>query len=384
MKKVALFLFVMLAGISCEEEETIIAGFNLDKNLFVEGSELQSHELTVTADGDINGPVSVRYEIQAGTAKEDLDIKITEGVLNFDSGQPSASFTFEVVGDTNFEITESCVLMLEYNGRQFYSQLDIKDDDPLPTILEDGDGYYTPDIYPSMQLLWSDEFNDAALNSSNWTHELGNGCNVGICGWGNNELEVYTDKAENIRLENGKLVITAIKEAGGGFTSARIKTENKQEPKYGRIDVRAKLPKGQGIWPAIWMLGENIDVVSWPACGEIDIMELVGHQPATVHGTVHYRDDVYKYSSGSKSLTSGDFSEKYHVFTIVWDSNTITWYVDNVQFKQFLNTGIAGWPFNKSFYFIMNVAVGGNWPGPPDNTTVFPQQMMVDYIRVFQ
>lgn len=377
------FLVVVLLVLSCKEEETLVTGFNIDKIVFTEGSTLQVHEVTVTIEGEIHSSVPVHYEIQQGSAKEGLDINLTEGVLNFDQDQPTATFSFEVIGDNHFEITESCVVMMEYLGSQYLFPLEIKDDDALQPIQSDEEGFLTPDTYPSMQLKWADEFNATALNTTDWTHELGNGCNISLCGWGNNELEVYTDKPENIKLDNGKLVITAL-EQSGGYTSARIKTENKQELRYGRIDVRAKLPKGQGIWPAIWMLGENIDVVSWPACGEIDIMELVGHDPATVHGTVHYRDDVYKYSSGSTSLPSGDFSDKYHVFTIVWDFNTITWYVDNVPFKQFANSNIAGWPFNKSFYFIMNVAVGGNWPGPPDDTTVFPQQMTVDYIRVFQ
>jgi beta-glucanase (GH16 family) len=377
------FLLLVLFVLSCKEEETLVTGFNLDAIVFTEGSTLQTHEVTVTIEGEIHSPVPVHYEIQQGSAKEGLDINITEGVLNFDKGQPTATFSFEVIGDSHFEITEGCVVMMEYLGKQYFFPLEIIDDDALQPIQSDDEGYITPDTYPSMQLKWADEFNATSLNTTDWTFELGNGCNISLCGWGNNELEVYTDKPENIKLDNGKLVITA-QEQSGGYTSARIKTENKQELRYGRIDVRAKLPKGQGIWPAIWMLGENIDVVSWPACGEIDIMELVGHEPATVHGTVHYRDDVYKYSSGSTSLPSGDFSDKYHVFTIVWDFNTITWYVDNVPFKQFTNSNIAGWPFNKSFYFIMNVAVGGNWPGPPDDTTVFPQQMMVDYIRVFQ
>lgn len=385
MKILPLFtLLISTLFMACKDEETVITGFTLSETVFIEGAALQPHELTLRVDGEIHDPIAIHYEIQPGTAKDGIDINIAEGVLNFDSGQPSTQLTFEVLGDDFFEITESCALMLEYEGRQFFFQLDIKDEDPLPPILTDANGYFTPDAYPSMQLAWSDEFNESSLNAKDWSYELGNGCNVSLCGWGNNELEVYTDKAENLSLENGKLVITALKVAGGGYTSARIKTENKQEPKYGRIDVRAKLPKGQGIWPAIWMLGENIDVVSWPTCGEIDIMELVGHQPATVHGTAHYQNDGYRNSSSSKSLASGDFSDQYHVFTLVWDANSITWYVDNIQFKQFLNTGIAGWPFNKPFYFVLNVAVGGNWPGPPDETTVFPQQMMVDYIRVFQ
>jgi beta-glucanase (GH16 family) len=288
------------------------------------------------------------------------------------------------VGDTHKEITEEFTIIFEFSGTQYIAPIQIMDDDPIEPILTAEDGYYTPGEYPSMKLAWGDEFDGTALNSASWTHEIGNGCSVGICGWGNNESQVYTDKAENLIVDNGKLVITARQEVGGGYTSARIKTENKRELKFGRIDVRAKLPKGQGLWPAIWMLGENIDIVGWPTCGEIDIMELRGGSPATVDGTVHYNSDGYKYNSSSTTLSSGDFSEKFHVFSIVWDLNTITWYVDNKEFKRFNNSNIASWPFNKPFFFIMNVAVGGNYGGPPNGTTVFPQQMTVDYIRVFQ
>jgi beta-glucanase (GH16 family) len=385
MKRTFLFpALLFLFSVSCEDKETTITNFTLDKYQFTEGSTSQAQSVTVTVEGEINSTVQVHYELMAGSAKEGVDYTFTEGVLEFSAGKKQATFTFNTLGDTHLELIEELGLMLEYGGTQFFATIAIVDDDPIEPILTNEEGFYTPATYPSMQLKWADEFEGASLNTSSWTYELGNGCNIGLCGWGNNELEVYTDKPENIKLENGKLLITARKEAGGGFTSARIKTENKRELKYGRIDVRAKLPKGQGIWPAIWALGENIDLVSWPACGEIDIMELVGHQPATVHGTVHYNNDGYKTSSGSTTLASGDFSDKFHVFSIVWDFNTITWYVDNVEFKKFNNSNMATWPFNKPFYFIMNVAVGGNWPGPPDNTTIFPQQMQVDYIRVFQ
>lgn len=375
-----LFLFML----SCEDKETVVSNFTVSKNIYDEGNVTQSQTVTVTIVGEINSAVLAHYNLVAGTAKEGVDYNASEGVLEFSEGNKQATLSFDIIGDNNLELREELALMLEYQGSQFFVPIQIADDDIIEPILSDADGYYTPETYPSMNRVWNDEFSDATLNTSTWSYELGNGCNVSLCGWGNNELEIYTDKPENIKLESGRLVITARKEAGGSYTSARIKTENKKELKFGRIDVRAKLPKGQGIWPAIWMLGENIDVVSWPTCGEIDIMELVGHEPATVYGTVHYNNDGYKYNSSSKSLTSGDFSDKFHVFSIVWDFNSIIWYVDNIEFKRFSNSGIASWPFNKPFYFIMNVAVGGNWPGPPDATTSFPQQMEVDYIRVFQ
>jgi beta-glucanase (GH16 family) len=386
MKKSSILLFlIFLFSFSCEEEKTTtIVGFKLDSNSIEEGNSTGSKTVTVTIEGEVNSNVSVRYELQPLTAKDGEDFLIDEGTLEFSSGNTKTTLAIEVVGDSHLEITENFNIAFEYNGQEFLVPVDIKDDDIMGSILSDEDGFYTPATYPSMQLTWSDEFEGTALNAASWTPELGNGCSVGICGWGNNELQVYTDKSENVKLDNGKLVITAIKTESGGYTSARIKTENKRELKYGRIDVRAKLPKGQGLWPAIWMLGENIDLVGWPTCGEIDIMELRGGAPSIVEGTVHYNNDGYKYNSSSTTLSSGDFSQKFHVFSIVWDFNTITWYVDNKEFKKFSNSNIASWPFNKPFFFIMNVAVGGNYGGPPNETTVFPQQMTVDYIRVFQ
>jgi beta-glucanase (GH16 family) len=386
MKKFSiLLLLVLLLSISCEEEKTTtVVGFRLEGNSIVEGNSTAIQTITVKAEGEINSTVNVTYKLQPLTATEGDDFLTSEGSLEFSSGNTQNTISLQVVGDAHLEITENFNIAFEYNGKEYLVPVEIKDDDLMGSILSDEDGYYTPSSYPSMKLFWNDEFEGTTLNAESWTPELGNGCSVGICGWGNNEMQIYTDKPENVKLDNGKLIITAIKEAGGGFTSARIKTENKREPKYGRIDVRAKLPKGQGLWPAIWMLGDNIDLVGWPICGEIDIMELRGGSPATVEGTVHYNNDGYKYNSSSTTLSSGDFSEKFHVFSIVWDFNTITWYVDNKEFKKFSNNNIASWPFNKPFFFIMNVAVGGNYGGPPNETTIFPQQMTVDYIRVFQ
>jgi beta-glucanase (GH16 family) len=163
-------------------------------------------------------------------------------------------------------------------------------------------------------------------------------------------------------------------------------TKAKKEFQYGRIDIRARLPYGQGIWPAIWMLGANIDDVGWPRCGEIDIMELVGHLPKVSHGTAHYDVDGWASKGSSYALTTGQtFSDEFHVFTIVWEMNRIKWYVDYNKFFELSAQDVGGtYPFNNPFFFIMNIAVGGNWPGDPDETTVFPQTMEVDYIRVFQ
>ncbi|MDR9366602.1 MAG: family 16 glycosylhydrolase [Balneolaceae bacterium] len=310
------------------------------------------------------------------------DFNPTGGELTFSPDNLEASVPVEIVGDEHFEISESFTLRLTANGQPTNFTITINDNDEMAEILSDEDGFYTPEEYPSMSLKWSDEFNGDQLNTGEWTYEVGDGC-PDLCQWGNRELQDYTDVDSNSNVENGMLTITARKD-GSDYTSARIKTEDKVELQYGRIDIRAKLPKGQGIWPAIWMLGANIDQVGWPMSGEIDIMELVGHEPSIVHGTVHYDDDGYDSSSSMKGLSEGTYSDQFHVYTLVWEKDEIRWYVDNQWFKTFSTSDVNFYPFNAPFFFIMNIAVGGNWPGPPDQTTEFPQEMVVDYIRVFE
>lgn len=248
-------------------------------------------------------------------------------------------------------------------------------------------GYTSPSTYDGYNLVWADEFSGSAL-SADWTFELGDGC-PDLCGWGNQELEFY--KKENTSLKDGNLIITAKKENAGSrsYTSSRLITKGKKSFTYGRIDIRAKLPKGQGMWPALWMLGENITEVGWPKCGEIDIMELVGGSPenkdGTIHGTVHWDNGgSYANYGGKTALPFGIFNDEFHVFSIIWDTEKIVWLLDNVQYHV-IDIRPAGLDeFHKPFYFILNVAVGGTWPGSPDASTVFPQEMKVDYIRVFQ
>ncbi|MFM7644359.1 MAG: family 16 glycosylhydrolase [Sphingomonadales bacterium] len=244
-------------------------------------------------------------------------------------------------------------------------------------------GFISPLTYPNMSLVWQDEFNGASL-SSDWTYDIG----TGSWGWGNNELQYY--KQDNAVVADGILTITAKNENfnSSNYTSSRIKTQGIKSWKYGRIDVRAALPYGQGIWPAIWMLGDNITSAGWPACGEIDIMELIGGAGAndrTVHGTVHWSNNgTHAQYGGSKTLPSGKFADNFHVFSITWDANSIHWLLDNVEYHSIDTSPADMAEFREKFFIIMNVAVGGNWPGSPDASTVFPQKMYVDYVRVFQ
>jgi beta-glucanase (GH16 family) len=231
-------------------------------------------------------------------------------------------------------------------------------------------------------LVWSDEFNESTINPDNWTYDLGTGSG----GWGNNELEYYTSRTNNVRIENGNLVIQARQESYGGmnYTSARLKSQGLQSWTYGRIEASIRLPSGQtqGLWPAFWMLGNNFGSVGWPECGEIDLMERVNLN-TTINGTIHWYDNgEADYGSISSVL---DFTQ-YHVYAIEWDPGMITWYVDGNPFLQanitnnINNTGA----FHLPFFILLNLAVGGNWPGSPDAATTFPATMYVDYVRVYQ
>jgi len=237
-------------------------------------------------------------------------------------------------------------------------------------------------------LVMSDEFDvNGAPNPAIWTNDIGRG----ESGWGNNELQYYTNSADNAIVQNGYLIITAKQESLGGanYTSARLKTKAKFEQKYGRFEARIKLPTGKGIFPAFWMLGSNFDEVSWPQCGEIDIMEYLGNKPTEVFGTIHGPGFSGSNSISKKfNLTNDRFDTDFHVFGVEWTEKHINWYVDNVLYNQITREKVAEeggeWVFDNSFFMLLNVAVGGNLPGNPDANTSFPQRMVVDYVRVYQ
>ena len=247
-------------------------------------------------------------------------------------------------------------------------------------------GYTTPKTYAGRELVWADEFEGTGLDEKIWNYELGDGC-PGNCGWGNNELQYY--RKENTSVKEGYLFIKANYESVGGklYTSSRLTTQNKFNFKYGRVDIRAALPKGKGIWPALWMLGKNINTVGWPKCGEIDIMEMVGGSGSDnqVHGTAHWDNGgSHAQYGGNTKLASGIFNDEFHVFSITWDEKYIRWYLDDKEY-QVIDISPAGLSeLREEFFLIFNVAVGGNWPGNPDGSTTFPQKMVVDYVRVFK
>ena len=226
-------------------------------------------------------------------------------------------------------------------------------------------------------LIWSEEFNGAQINTQQWNYDIG----TGNWGWGNNELQYYTNQSANLSVSNGLATFRALDQPFGNsnYTSARIQSKNKFSVQYGKIEARMKLPMGQGLWPAFWMLGQNIDDVSWPQCGEIDIMEHVNNNPY-INGTVHWYQNGHQ-SSGSSIST--DITQ-FHLYSIEWDEDKIQWFVDGILYKTFNIQNSVHNAFHQPFFIIMNVAVGGLWPGSPDNTTIFPAEMVVDYVRVYQ
>lgn len=246
----------------------------------------------------------------------------------------------------------------------------------------------TQRVTTKFNLVFADEFDvDGAPDPDVWAFDIGTGQN----GWGNNELQFYTDRPENIVVQNGYLIITARKEQfqGSGYTSARIKTQNLFSQKYGRFEARIKLPFGRGMWPAFWMLGSNFEQVGWPQCGEIDIMEYLGNKPTEVFGTLHGPGFSGGESIGKKYiLPKGRFDTEFHVFGIEWTEKHVNWYVDDVLYSQITRKDIEDeggeWVFDNDFFMLLNLAVGGNLPGSPNADTMFPQRMIVDYVRVYQ
>jgi len=385
------------AALSCSKDSNtpttpaVVPTVKIENASLARTASAGTMHFNVSLDKTTTVPVSVDFTLQDGTATSPKDYTSASGTVTIPANQSNAEVAVQIKGDptdtrqNNLEFTvqlsnpKGCTLgvssakgtILTEDGMNFTT---------------DNAGYSTPLTYPGYTLLWNDEFSGNSLNASDWNYETGNGAS----GWGNNELEYYTNSPKNVFVSNGNLVIEARKEAIGGFnySSARITTQNKKAFTYGRVDIRAKLPKGKGIWPALWMLGSNITTVSWPACGEIDIMELLGQEPAKMYGTLHYGASSATHGSKGTSYTlpSGTFYDRFHVFSMEWKQDQIKLFVDDNLFLTVnkADVGSSPYPFNAPFFFIFNVAVGGNWPGSPDATTTYPQRMIVDYVRVFQ
>jgi beta-glucanase (GH16 family) len=241
----------------------------------------------------------------------------------------------------------------------------------------------TPIVAPDgWILIWNDEFDEKAIDTQNWTYDLGAG------GWGNGEAQYYTSRPDNARLENGMLVIEARQEKfeDSYYTSARLKTQGLQNFQYGRIEARLKVPSGKGLWPAFWMLGSNFDGSNWPDCGEIDIMEYIGKEPDLIFGTLHGPGYSGALGISAWNRQSYDIADDYHTYAIEWETDEIRWYYDDTQYHTVTreDVGEREWVFDQPFFIILNLAVGGQLPGPVGLDTVFPAQYLVDYVRVYE
>lgn len=238
------------------------------------------------------------------------------------------------------------------------------------------------------QRIWADEFDQpggTSPDTNKWVFDFGAG------GWGNAELQNYTARTNNVRIENGRLIIEAHRDhfQGVAYSSGRIKTQGKFAFTYGRVEARIRIPEGPGIWPAFWMLGDSMASVGWPACGEIDIMENIGREPRLVHGTIHGPGYSGNASVGGVFALADNhrFAEAFHVYAVEWTPERIQWFVDEARFfhvtPEVLPAG-AAWVFAQPQFLLLNLAVGGNWPGAPNEHTVFSQRMEIDYVRVYQ
>ncbi len=384
-----LMVFILIIT-SCHKENASGPGLSVGDASADRSSTESVMTFRVYLDSPSGKEVSFDYVIQDGTAKAPDDYTPASGTVTLQPDQTKTSFDVIIPGNPvdlrqanlTFTVHLSNPVNCTLAGTEATGTIVTENGTYLPT---DNSGYTTPLSYPGYTLVWNDEFNGDALDKEVWNQETGTGSN----GWGNNELEFYTSSTKNTFLSEGNLIIEAREEDMGTskYTSGRMTTMGKKEFKFGRIDIRAKLPVGKGLWPALWMLGANINDVGWPACGETDIMELIGKEPSAVNGTAHWGTSASHQFKGAKyQLAAGNFSDEFHVFSVQWQQDSISWYVDdNLYFKfKASDTGAYDYPFNAPQFFIFNVAVGGNWPGSPDNNTIFPERMFVDYVRVFR
>lgn len=328
-------------------------------------------KLIVTVAPVSNKTITVNYTTEEGTAKANIDFVPVAGTLTINPGSVTGEVAVQLIGRKLMSSTQNFSLKL---SNAVNATLKVE----KATVFIENPGF-------DYRLVWSDEFTGTTLNTTNWNYETGGG------GWGNNELQNYTSGTNNAYIENGNLIIEAKKERIGSnaYSSARLTTKGKRKFTYGKFEIRAKVPATTGLWPAIWMLGENIDQVGWPACGEIDIMEAINKEtPSKTYGTAHWGVNPASHLSkgGYYVLPSGHYSDDYHVFTVEWDANSIQWFFDGNKFYTVNKGEITGGnnPFNGDFFLILNVAVGGNWPGSPDANSIFPQKMVVDYVRIYQ
>jgi len=337
------------------DEPEVIIPSNLNLNITVVGADANN------SNGDGSGLIqcsatatdAVKFGYRFGTGSE---IESTSGNIEY---------TYTEKGTNNYTVY---VVAYSSTGHTVTASKDV-----------------TVYVTEELSLIWSDEFNtNGAPSTSKWNYDMGNGSG----GWGNNELQFYTNRSENVIQKDGNLVIKAIKESyqGYDYTSTRLKTQGKFSFTYGRVEVRAKLPQGRGTWPAIWMLGDNITSAGWPACGEIDIMEYVGYQPDVIYTSIHTTSS-FGNTVNHDSFNLATAEEEFHIYGIEWTETEIKFFVDETIHYTYKPTAYNDqtWPFNKNQFLILNLAIGGNWGGLQGvDDTIFPQEFSIDYVRVYQ
>jgi hypothetical protein len=385
-------IFVCIGGCKKTKDQAVIPGITIIDYTKEEGNNgTTMFSFTVQLNKVTTNLVSVSFKLGSGTAKEGMDyLPPSTAAVSFAAGETTKNIMVEVVaddikeGDEDFSVSLSnpvnaTILTGAAKGI-------IKNDDAKVPFTSDG--YITPLNYPGMVLTWSDEFDGQALNTGNWNYDIGDGC-PSLCGWGNNELEYYTNSTNNVFLQNGSLIIESKNQQIGGkeYSSGRINTSGKQAFKFGRIDIRAISPTGRGIWPALWMFPQDNVYGSWPNSGEIDIMEVKGHDMQTAYQTVHFGPGPPStYISKTYTLSNGGLGDAFHVYSLVWVKDELRLLVDDIEVSKVTAADLTGrtYPFNEKFFIILCTAVGGNFPGAPDATSTYPQWLIVDYVRVFQ
>jgi beta-glucanase (GH16 family) len=361
-----------------------------DVTLFEGNSSTTAFEFIVTLDKKAAKEVSFTYSLIDGTAKggEDFTAASNQSVT-IPAGETQKKIVVSVTADDIKEADDVFAVQLQnaVNGslQKLTGAGTIRNDDtkvPIPTT-----GYEAPASYPGYSLVWSDEFS-GSLDKTAWAHQNGDGC-PGLCGWGNNELEYYTDRPDNLYFQDGKLIIEAKAEnySGKSYTSSKILTQGKKPFKFGRLDIRAVLPIGKGIWPAFWLMPDKSVFGGWPKSGELDMVEVLGHEVNKTYGTIHYGPGPGSTQISRNYVTPGkNFHDEFHVFSLEWKQDQIKWFVDGNLYSTVnkADLGANNYPFNEEFYLIFNLAVGGNWPGSPDASTYLPQWLIVDYVRLYQ
>jgi len=398
MKSMSSVLLILIASLfsSCSKDSgggtpppsSVTPKISISDVFLPEGNSTSQFNFTITLDRTSTNPITVNANTIEGFAKAGSDFTATSQTISFAAGETSKTLSISVVGDDIKEGVDDFNVVLSSATNATISKAtgiaNILNDDSR--VAFNNNGYDAPTTYAGYNLVWADEFNGTTLNATDWSFENGDGC-PNLCGWGNNELEYY--QPNNLSFQDGKLIIEAKKENVGNrqYTSSKILTRGKKVFKFGRIDFRAILPRGKGIWPAFWMLPQDNVYGGWPKSGELDIMENIGHEPNRVHGTLHFGPGPGSVQlTKSYTLPTGSFNDEFHVFSLEWKQNEIKWLVDNVVYSTYTSANVGSniYPFNENFFFIINLAVGGNWPGNPDATTYIPQFYIIDYVRVYQ